>query len=192
MAGRHLTFPYLPSNLWANFKYKYTKAVARSLKSEPFGSGLLLCWDSGKCHALCLQSSAHKEWSTTDASYILHTIALKQFCVWMPFSSKWFQRLNWELYLYVIKKDRFLLLDNRAQNSFSPNLLLSAWLNIYPRQITVTTIHSKQTEILSVGSEKTVVPVLMVTIYIHGLCFATEFLKAQAQEDCLSNKWLFL
>lgn len=192
MAGRYLTFPYLPSNLWANFKCRYPKAVARSLKREPFvycvvGTQAVPCTVFTE---LC--GTAHKEWSTTDVSYLFHTISLKQFHVWMPFSSKWFQILNWELYLYVIKKDRLLLLDNRAQNSFPQSPLLTAWLNIYPRQITVTAIHSKQTKILSMGSEKTVVPVLMVTIYIHGLCFATEFLKAKAQEYCLSNKWLFL
>lgn len=38
------------------------------------------------------------------------------------------------------------------------------------------------------GSEKTAVPVSMVTIYIHGLGFATEFLEARAQEVCLSDK----
>jgi hypothetical protein len=59
---------------------------------------------------------------------------------------------------------------------------------MYPKQITVTTVHSKQTEILHMGSEKTAVPVSMVTIYIHGLGFATEFLEARAQEVCLSDK----
>lgn len=32
----------------------------------------------------------------------------------------------------------------------------------------------------------------MVTNYIHGLCFATEFLEARAREVCLGDTWLFL
>lgn len=33
--------------------------------------------------------------------------------------------------------------------------------------------------------------VWMLTIYTHGVCFATDFLKARAQEVCFGDKWSF-
>lgn len=89
----------------------------------------------------------------------------------------------------VINRDQALLLANRPSNSFPPDLRLMALLNSYPKQITVTTFHSKQTGILQYGYwTVSRIRLQTVTTSAHGVCFAAEFLKAGAQELCLSGK----
>lgn len=62
--------------------------------------------------------------------------------------------------LGVINRDQALLLVNRASTSFSPDLLLRAWLNSYPKQIRVTTFHKNRQASCSMGTGRTVISVV--------------------------------
>lgn len=149
MAGRHLTFPYLPSNLWANFKHKYTKAVARSLKSEPFGSCLLLCWNSGKCHTLCFLRSVElhirngQQLKPHASSTLSHYSNFVFECLSLPNASKY----STENFIYMLLKRTGFFCWTTEPKTLFPQIYYSQldWTFIQGRPLLRLFIQNRQT-----------------------------------------------